>query len=415
MDFRTRTFIDRSEESSRENWWTPYNIKPASPGIGVFRSVYQHQSMWDVVTKRFHERRNRGEVFFSPMVFNKIDSTYVPYYQTYRAQNGDGGTLFGGQWIFDLPINLVNSSPLVLSDKEAVDAVFADFESIREASISKAWANVDQSEILGLASLGELPETIHWITSVFKRMYSAFKIFKNKKALLSVRRFAKGMTKKKFANLSAEIWLELRYAIRPMVFEIAQAIAALQKAIVTKGRFTARGYGSKVILDRSAVDLLNDHVTHHMQKVDSAKYTARAGVLYTILDDLNGLLAHWGLDQPLEAAYELMPFSFILDWVFNVGDVISSWSVNASLGVLGSWVKEELVRVIDVSHFYSEEHSYYTFYSIDDLDLGYTKQVQSISRRIISPDRPLLPSFKLKLNTAKIIDLVTIFRGIVLK
>lgn len=42
-------------------------------------------------------------------------------------------------------------------------------------------------------------------------------------------------------------------------------------------------------------------------------------------------LASFGITNPLELAWELIPYSFVIDWAFNVGNVLSG--LDALIGV----------------------------------------------------------------------------------
>lgn len=281
----------------------------------------------------------------------------------------------------------------------------------------KAWANVDESEIQALASLGELPETLRWIYSIGERLLNLIMMVKSKKYRMKT--VTKIMNKHKgksmlASDVLAEYWLEWRYAIRPLVFELEQARAALAKA-ARESRKTARGF-DQATTQTSDTTYVNG--VYRFSQTRTVQFTDnyRAGVLYTLESGFNPLASTWGLDQPLESIYELIPFSFILDWVFNFGDWIAAWTGNAGISPLSSWVMETHTRV--------EKIATYDWSVIPDDGSIVSSIVSSVpgesqcsityKRRIPSPDRSLFPPFNLRLDGAKISDLMALGRKILL-
>lgn len=285
------------------------------------------------------------------------------------------------------------------------------FESEGEVAVTKAWSEVDESAILGAASLGELPETVRWVVSIFTRLIKILRLAKGKKlgALLSSE-VGKGSK----VDLFSDTWLELRYAVRPLAFELQQAIEALHAQIEEGARHTGRGYSTH--FDQVATTTPGQtaaDVSWVVTNTTSRSSNYRAGVLYTIGDNINSLQTVWGLDQPLEAVWELIPFSFIIDWFFNIGNVISSWSVNPSLLVKASWLREthQVVqerRLYDWRNISNAPYSSLSFTS----EPGLTKLTHIVTRRVPSPTRSTTPHFKLNLDLAKILDLATIVRSL---
>jgi hypothetical protein len=142
----------------------------------------------------------------------------------------------------------------------------------------------------------------------------------------------------------------------------------------------------------------------------------RAGVL-TQLEQYNALNT-WGLLQPVESWWELVPFSFVIDWFINVGDTLASWTPHYGLKALASWYTvEDIVyqsrRAVNpwwqpASNTSVREH----------LDWKYWFSTAHVWRRIITktrvpnPNRAITPTFTVRLNSFKFIDLVIILKQI---
>lgn len=381
--------------------------------MGSFDSVGRYNGMQDVVTANFQARSQNGEVIISPMFKWEYSMVHSPCRHKSEFYQAAPINKYSSYEDFPLAYATWGGSDQYIGSPTA-DEIFDPSDDNRNEAIAKAWADVDVSEIQALASIGELPETVRWISSLFRRSISLIKMFNRKRGLLTaVKLSVKAMSKREIATLMAEFWLEYRYAFRPLVFEMHQAISAMRKSINKNDRGTGRGY--KKVLDTSISNYQFNFAYWSANASRNVKVTThlRAGVLYQIEDDLHSLLAVWGIDQPLESIYELVPFSFIVDWFFNVGDVIAAWTDNTGLLPLGSWLTEEQLTTVDDKYYdctITPPAGYTIHGSPHIVSTGYHHYEEKAKRRIVNPSLSLIPSVKFNLDLAKTLDLAAIAR-----
>lgn len=397
---RIRVFDD-SSSSNFALYRRKYNSTVLWNRTDAYLSGRKYSVMEDVVTLNFKAKRAAGEVILSPKThlsyYSEEEATLIHGHGTEPGKVWENDTyvlMTHNGWNYALPRTL-DAAKLWLSENASPDV-----------AVAKAFAKVDISEVQALASLGEMPETLRWLASVFERVLNLVRFFTRAKKRI------RKLKPTEAADALANLWLEFRYALRPFIFE-AHAVLAAMKALIEKGsRKTARGWDREYDASSGSMQGYKDTATNlQLSYMTSISTNYRGGVLFDIESDINGIMALWGLDQPLESAWELVPFSFILDWFFNIGDVIAGWSANPHLRVLGSWVTIEtvLVRKAEVETvsltgvFYNVDHQYTP---------GKIQETAVISQRIILPDRPLLPSIRLNLDWAKLLDLATIGRGL---
>lgn len=400
---RTRNFVDQSLTATYRSYWWDSHAGVAYDNLVTYNSARNYRSMQDVVTENFKRRQAEGEVILNAMYLEDLQSTYTPITFT-RDGVYNNSTTVKGEGIIPYP----NTT---LDQPRGWNNFFVDlepYESERDIAIAKAWANVDESELLALATLGELPETVSWIASIYRRAINIIRLFRKKAIKRSLARIAKDG---KVLDSLQSFWLEFRYALRPLVFEMHQALAALKKKIKEKTRNTARGFNFHNSRSTSTSEEGENLVCRFSETVTSS-HNYRAGVLYVIEDDINGILSVWGLNQPLDAVWELTPFSFIIDWFFNIGDIISSWSYNPNLSPLGSWVTEEHLILKQTICTFATTHVSSGLYEFDYTytDFGNHTTRRVYKRRIPNPSRPILPSVKINLDFGKLIDLAAIGR-----
>lgn len=458
MAERERVLFNASEKahvsqyfnSTYDPSWIQYSYQRDVDG-GYLRK----KGMADVVTPNFKKERSTGKIIQSPMIYLDFTCSTLPLgFQTIGPMPGAPSYRYFYDQTFVIPFR-----PEVYVNMEGIAfwynvtfpntyqrPAFSEFEADRDYAVQMAWANVDVSEMQALASLGELPETIKWIVSIFSRLIKILKTLimkRNRSNLLNslklnyeeanrgslaqkkyLRQYEK--LKKKFSeskkdtnpvDIVSDLWLEWRYAIRPLAFELQSALKALQ-AVVKKGsRQTARGWHKTNPAGTFTTDIVIDaNISGRVSTKRFVSTNFRGGVLYQIDSDINSILALWGLDQPLESIWELVPFSFIIDWFFNIGDIIGSWASNPSLSPLSSWLMEEIHIVEETSlEDVWTTNSYFgaTFGAISkSITPGSSKQTIHWKHRIPTPSRSITPRFNIKLDTAKIFDLTAIARSL---
>lgn len=395
-----------------EGTWTG-NFIP-SWGTPTYRSVdyiatQQYIAMLDIVTPNWRARIAKGEIISNPMASRAFSSSVSP---SVMISNGFVKTNPKNTWTRRHSGVIPPAFNAVVLDWIAFDAELEKYKDYRDVALSKAWANVDISEIQALASLGELPETLSWMTSLLKRAISLIRLFNQKKLLLAAGKMV--ASKKSMLDSMSDLWLEYRYAIRPLVFDMHSAVMAWNAVVEKSNRFTARGF-DEIPLTTSASTYqytLPVYGKPIVSRVSTTSANFRAGVLFVIDGNINEFRSIWGFDQPIETVWELIPFSFIVDWFFNVGHVISSWTYNPGLKPLTSWCTETIsTSITDNWTIPQYVDKQYTVVN-EDFYPGCTKTTLLSKRRIIAPSRALLPKFNLKLNTAKLIDLATIGRSL---
>lgn len=138
------------------------------------------------------------------------------------------------------------------------------------------------------------------------------------------RKTPRGKVTEKFISRS---WLELQYGWLPLLGDIDGAAEEL--ATVDPLTRLIRAETHKRFDDRiNTVVKTADSTT---TTVKTVKYDIRYGVSYYLTDSGLNVAGRIGLTNPLLIAWELLPWSFVIDWFIPVGDYISSF--DATLGL----------------------------------------------------------------------------------
>lgn len=126
-------------------------------------------------------------------------------------------------------------------------------------------------------------------------------------------------------------WLELQYGWRPLLADVYGAAEALAKAYhlppvekVVKTRWVDTNRAS------SGQDF-NIQKTYTYEDYEQSRTYIRYVCSFTNGNAITKSLSELGITNPALIAWELMPWSFVIDWFIPIGDFISSW--DATLGL----------------------------------------------------------------------------------
>lgn len=175
---------------------------------------------------------------------------------------------------------------------------------IDDSMVTKALAELNGKELDILTEVMEVAKTANTIAMNLKRLVSLLLKFKR-----SIQ-FMLGVPDKQ--KEIAKLWLEYRYGIRPIIYSIESGLRILDN--LGKSSYV-RSKQKKVITRPSP---LNKDIeeTLELRCVIKRQY------------DTSGLIGELGSKfisaDPLVTAWELMSFSFIVDWVFDVGSFLSA-------------------------------------------------------------------------------------------
>jgi hypothetical protein len=118
----------------------------------------------------------------------------------------------------------------------------------------------------------------------------------------------------------ADLFLELHFGWEPLVKDIYAAIDVLQGPIPI-GRIVGRSRRKSVFIDLSStgggIKVTNKHCIN---------VKATVGASVSINNPNLALANQLGLINPAVLAWEVVPFSFVVDWFINVGEFLESFT-----------------------------------------------------------------------------------------
>lgn len=380
--------------------------------------------MEDEVIPRFYLRsRQLGEIFNNPMKRCVLDQHITPFCVNYQGLYMSSPynliTSYASKNV-GVPVHTETMGNVLWYRQPLYGTVFNSAD--QGIAVNRAWGSLELSQAQLLSTLGELEETVNFLVTLLKNGAKLVRDFCTGR-WAHIIKDAKGLF-----NLpkSSDVWLELRYALRPLVFEVYATMQAIQAKLVNT-RITSRGTYANRSVTTSTERIGEVYYSWWYWYVDinwivEDSYYYRAGVLARINDDINGLMAIWGLDQPIETLWELTPFSFILDWFFTIGDTIAAWAPQAGMTPLASWcvLTRERSKIASFGPLsWSKKadgwptDAFLTKTPVyrDSIEPLY-ESVITQQQRVVNPPRTLLPSLVVNLDWLKVTDLALIGRSV---
>lgn len=161
---------------------------------------------------------------------------------------------------------------------------------------------------------------------------------------LNRQRSRKGLSSVSSSEYAANMWLELNFGWIPIIEDIYNIIDIINGSLNSEGDgiLSFSGYGElevpaatcnvQISARKETVFGSSEHFQASFSGKLGLRYTSHA--TYRVNTDVISVLAQLGLTNPLEVAWELVPYSFVIDWFLPIGDWISSLSADAGLELI---------------------------------------------------------------------------------
>lgn len=197
-----------------------------------------------------------------------------------------------------------------------------------------------KSDLQILPILGEARETGRYIADRAKGISSGLQQVFSSKRLENLSKAWKRDSYQRSTSIiksSSELWLETVFSLRPMVNDIAMGLVALDEMSLLNrckavGKMTFdRSYNTQLQIDACSGDpapgATNTHFKVVLTAVMREAYDVKYGMTWNP-DPGDAFYQALGVNwqDVLPSLYELMPYSFVLEYFSNLGDILSSYS-----------------------------------------------------------------------------------------
>lgn len=289
--------------------------------------------MWDEVDKEFFKRQRAGELTVRSMT--KAVDTCVPGSGSCNVSFPAGGRHFGSGAV--LPATLGGYSAKYLEDTDLV-----------RASAVKAMSGVVPSTTLSAVSAFELEKTVDMFIKAGTRVKRFIPNLLNELAKRNTKRRKSGKPDLRAADVASSLWLEHRYGWLPLMYDIKGHIDAFER---NDYQFWRKSYGNSMNTGRYSNTGQWTYVPgagmtsgFTWSDVHEQVTKVRCGIYYIdTLDYERRVASSLGLDlwSSPQIVWEIIPFSFVVDWFINIGDWLEAIKPKPGVKTLAEWTTVE--------------------------------------------------------------------------
>jgi len=269
----------------------------------------------------YHSRVSSGQPLpWTQFTFNKETRLYP-----FGTESWDLGEVY----TLDGVIGYSQEDPLLSAPAD--DSLILQTEKLAS---QKLLANIKSQKLNMGTFLAESGKSMNMIAQTATKFYQAYSAVRHGKLAEAAghlgiapsrrrqRRFNR-TAKKDLAKAQASAWLELQYGWKPLLmdtYNAAQEIADNVSPI-----FVGHAYG-KHVETRSSVkqySVTNYTYAGTNTEVANSRCEVKTSCTFTMENTVARRAALNGLSNPLMVAWEIVPYSFVVDWFYPIGDYLS--------------------------------------------------------------------------------------------
>ena len=211
-------------------------------------------------------------------------------------------------------------------------------QSADNQALSRAYANLNavQSQFQGVVFLGELKETLHLLKHPFKGVEDAVKGYlrdlRSSKSFKQYKEKRSRGNRNSFLTTAANAWLETAFGIKPLISDVKDLAEAVlkQKYGIKSSTISGSGYSiaSRDDFGYGACGQTGEYKFSYVDRTTRmVRYKGRIdGTATAAYGSAEGVLNSLGfnLENFVPSLYELIPYSFLVDYFTNLGDLINA-------------------------------------------------------------------------------------------
>jgi hypothetical protein len=269
---------------------------------------------------------------------------------------------------------------------------------------------VDVQSLVSVAELGKTLEMLHHPMGKMNDLVNKMIILKKAKfenprynLLKAYLKRYPTRTAKEVGDAITSAYLEYRYGVKPLMYDIAGIVNNVTRARPqSKTTYVARaGMRLQTRVTQANTYLGIPGTTD--SRGDCEKFLTNhisAGVLYNIADSSEDSYRRRTLglnlrDVPI-AAYELLPYSFVLDWFLQLGPWLQAVLPKPGIVVRGNWVTNHQIEANTTSNVRAD--LYVATYPATTYKMGggsYSEVIETTTRSV-NQSLPTLPPVQAK-------------------
>lgn len=298
------------------NVYDSWTAVPSGAVSQRLNRIYTRSRSANVKTSQWAERVKNPNVFVPPTNFSASISTVLYGYYSYVDTSGNGGHGAANS-------NYLRSAPSV------------DWGGLESKAVIQALNRLKDQKVNLAQAFAERGQTASLVTSTVLRFATAYR--KLRKRDVQGCAHALGFsTRARWKGLS-QTWLELQYGWKPLLSDVYGAVEELRK----KDEDYPQRYRVKITGSATTkwVDPVTARLTDGNRRIVHSvrKQVARTDVYlyYSLVNPTLATASAIGFTNPAQLAWELVPYSFVVDWFVPIGSWLSTFDADLGYAYLG--------------------------------------------------------------------------------
>jgi hypothetical protein len=151
----------------------------------------------------------------------------------------------------------------------------------------------------------------------------------------------------------ADNWLEMQYGWKPLLNDVHEAMNASAKVMQKDTSYRmARGAASRDVLIRDKPRQNANEASIVANREANTHYYCRFVFRYKVDSHLKAYAAQLGFTNPVNLAWEILPFSFVVDWFLPIGPYLETLSAFDGLafydGTKTEFMRQDITLAVDL-------------------------------------------------------------------
>jgi len=198
-------------------------------------------------------------------------------------------------------------------------------------------------------------------------------------------------------KVPASYWLQYVYGVRPLISDVYGAAEQLTRFNVNSSRRFKTGSSTTVRKVPFLFTLYSGTSNTQLPTIGEGRIAKSFGISYRNADSTS--LANFSSLNPLSIAWELTPYSFVVDWFYDLGGYLRSLESSLLLGskFLGGYATELLAYDGKIDYVSKTSDTTHVLQ-------GYVKYRKITRSLLTSTPVPRAPSFKADLGSSRLLS-----------
>lgn len=202
------------------------------------------------------------------------------------------------------------------------------------------------------AALAESKKTLEMVSGLSLQVLSAYRAARRGRWKETTA--ALGIGRHSFKSGSKEVssrWLELQYGWLPLLGDISSTVDKVKKYSTATWKPLCVVRTLEEVIDEELIVPTPGYVNIWRTR---GTHSVRVQLWYNVTDPKLHLLANLGLINPLSVGWELVPFSFLVDWFLPVGTTLEAWTATLGCNFLSGTLTTKAIGQ-EMNYTYWEE------------------------------------------------------------